>query len=362
MPYKTKVLIVDDSALMRAMLTQIINSAADLEVVGAVGDALAAREAIKSLNPDVLTLDIEMPKMDGLDFLDRVMKLRPMPVVMISSLTERGSDVTLKALELGAVDFIPKPKVNPGSGLQESTEIICEKIRMAAKAQLAKRSAPRDVRPVSEAKIKSGLADVAPNLTRESLILIGASTGGTEAIKAVLMQLPKQVPGILIVQHMPEMFTGSFAQRLNGLCDIEVKEAEHGETVRPGTAYIAPGHSHLLVKRIGTHFICELSDAAPVMRHRPSVDILFRSAVENRLASRVCAALLTGMGKDGAQGMLELKNAGAYTVAQDQESCVVWGMPREATQIGATCEIATLNDVAGCLLQNLGRRVTEQSR
>jgi len=347
-----KVLIVDDSALMRALLTEIINGAPDLNVVGAAPDPIAAREMIKSLSPDVLTLDVEMPRMDGLEFLSRLMKLRPMPVIMISSLTERGSEVTLQALELGAVDFLPKPRMENISLLQDYSEEIRDKIRAAHGARLKPATAAA-VRPVVA---KAGLATPYPPLSQrclsEKLIAIGASTGGTEAIKDVLAALPAQVPGIVMVQHMPESFTASFARRLDSLSQVRVVEAQGGERIEPGHAYLAPGHSHLLVKRTGTGYVTELSKEEPVNRHRPAVDVLFRS-VAGLLRGNAIGVILTGMGKDGAQGLLEMRQAGAWTIGQNQETCVVYGMPREAAQVGAVEEVVGLPNVAEHILARL---------
>ncbi len=337
-----KVLIVDDSAVMRNLLTELIGAAPDLQVVGAAPDPIVAREMIKMLNPDVLTLDVEMPRMDGLLFLERLMRLRPMPVVMISSSTERGSDTTLRALELGAVDFLAKP-ARPAEILDYRDE-ICDKIRAAHLARPG-RKAPVARAPQSAVRLDQGSL-------QDRLVLIGASTGGTEAIKEVLTGLPAACPPVMIVQHMPEMFTGSFARRLDSLCALEVKEAEHGERLQSGRAYLAPGHSHLLLARRGGVLQCELSKGEPVNRHRPSVDVLFGSAAA-LMGNRIVAALLTGMGKDGARGLLELRQAGAWTIAQDEESCVVYGMPREAAAIGAAVEIVGLKDVAAHLLARL---------
>lgn len=349
-----KVLVIDDSTLIRVLLTEIINSAPDLEVVGSAPDPLKARDMIKALNPDVLTLDVEMPKMDGLDFLQRLMRLRPMPVVMISSHTESGSDTALRALELGAIDFVPKPRVDASQNFKGYTEEICDKIRAAYEAQ---------VRPAAGACAGRAAIAEPPHVANlrastDKLVLIGASTGGTEAIKVVLTAMPEDSPGILMVQHMLEMFTGSFARRLDGLCRIRVKEAEDGERVAPGHAYLAPGHSHLAVRSSGGTYFCELSRAEPVNRHRPSVDVLFETAAQV-VRHNAVAALLTGMGKDGALGMLALRRAGAYTIAQDQASCVVYGMPREAAAIGAASEVAGLHDIAGRIVAQLrGERRT----
>lgn len=350
-----KVLVVDDSALMRALLTELINSAPDLKVVGSAPDPLVAREMIKSLNPDVLTLDVEMPKMDGLDFLGRLMRLRPMPVVMISSQTERGSQTTLQALELGAVDFVPKPRVDLSDGMRAYTEEICDKIRAAASARLRVSAAANVPRTTSAAAPPTAQTNTPPETLRVNtgkMIFIGASTGGTEAIKDVLQNLPEQVPPILMVQHMPEMFTGSFARRLDSLAKFTVKEAEDGERIKPGVAYLAPGHSHLSLRRSAGGYVCQLSQSELVNRHRPAVDVLFNSAAAE-LGKNAIGVLLTGMGKDGAQGLLAMRNAGAATIAQDQATCVVYGMPREAAQIGAADEVVALPDIAGRIMARL---------
>ncbi|MDO8931336.1 MAG: chemotaxis response regulator protein-glutamate methylesterase [Rhodocyclaceae bacterium] len=354
-----KVLVVDDSALMRALLTEIIGGAPDLDVVGSAPDPIAAREMIKVLNPDVLTLDVEMPKMDGLEFLERLMRLRPMPVVMISSLTERGSEVTLQALEIGAVDFIAKPRAENITLLQAYADEIRDKIRAACGAHLKKRAPALPARQDGPPAVAAG-ATLSPRLLQEKLIAIGASTGGTEAIKDVLMGLPEEVPGIVMAQHMPESFTGSFARRLDSLCRIRVIEAQGGERIQPGHAYLAPGHSHLLVKRVGAAYVTELSQSEPVNRHRPSVDVLF-SSVASQVKQNAIGVILTGMGKDGAQGMLEMRKAGAWNIGQDQESCVVYGMPREAANVGAVEDVAPLSDVAPRILARL-RQWDRQAR
>ncbi len=337
---KITVVVIDDSALIRKLLSEIINSQPDMQAVGAAPDPLVAREMIRSLNPDVLTLDVEMPKMDGLDFLERLMRLRPMPVVMVSSLTERGSDATLRALELGAIDYVSKPKIDIAHGIQEYADEIAEKIRTAAAARLRPRPLPGIPRVE---RVLPALAN--RSISTEKLIIVGASTGGTEAIKEFLLDMPPDCPGILITQHMPEAFTKSFAARLDSLCRISVKEAEHSERVLPGHAYVAPGHSHLLLRRSGANYMTQLSDAPHVNRHRPSVDVLFRSAAEHAGRNAV-GVILTGMGRDGAQGMLAMKQAGAYNFAQDEASCVVFGMPKEAIAAGATDEVLPLREIA----------------
>jgi two-component system chemotaxis response regulator CheB len=341
---KIKVLIVDDSALIRSVMTEIISKQPDMEVVGVAPDPLVARELIKQTNPDVLTLDVEMPKMDGLDFLEKLMRLRPMPVVMVSSLTERGSEITMRALELGAVDFVTKPKISIQAGMREYTELISDKIRAAAKARVKARS----LHPAKEGGTQ--LPQLKNPLTSsEKLIIIGASTGGTEAIREFLMQMPSDCPGILIAQHMPEGFTTSFAKRLDSLCKISVRESQGDERVLPGHAYIAPGHSHLLLARSGANYVTRIEQTDPVNRHRPSVDVLFRSA-SVAAGKNAVGVILTGMGKDGAQGMLEMKTAGAYNFAQDEASCVVFGMPREAIALGAAHEVGALQALPGMVL------------
>lgn len=334
MPIKIRVLVVDDSALMRGLLSQMINTAPDMEVVGAAPDAQVAREMIKALNPDVLTLDVQMPKMDGLEFLERLMRLRPMPVVMVSSFTQAGSDITLKALELGAIDFIGKPRADGERSMEIYAEDLVEKIRAAKSARLRRSmltsaTTPGAAGPVMQASPKSTYGG------NGKIIFVGASTGGTEAIKEFLLGFPADCPPILIVQHMPETFTASFARRLDSLCAPRVVEAQGNEKIEPGTVYIAPGHSHLLIRRGNTGgYLTELAASPPVNRHRPSVDVLFDSAA-SLVGNRAVGVILTGMGKDGAQGLLRLRQAGAKTFGQDEASCVVYGMPREAFLIGA---------------------------
>lgn len=349
---KIQVVIVDDSALIRALLKEIINQQRDMEVIGAAPDPLVAREMIRTLNPDVITLDVEMPKMDGLDFLEKLMRLRPMPVLMISTHTDKGSDATLRALELGAIDFVPKPKIDIQHSMKEYADEITAKIRMAAKARIHGLSNMHILAPS-----KSTATTLPPMLNKvassEKILLIGSSTGGTEALKELLAKLPQNCPGILIAQHMPEGFTRTFAARLDGLCQISVKEAEHGDRIQPGHAYLAPGHSHLMLGHVGSQYICELSTAEPVNRHRPSVDVLFRSAA-NHAGKNAVGVILTGMGKDGAAGMKEMHDAGAYTFAQDEASCVVFGMPKEAIARGGVDDIVPLKDMSSAILNYLG--------
>lgn len=351
-----KVLIIDDSALVRKLLTEIFNSDPDIEVVGAAQDPYDAREKIKKLNPDVLTLDVEMPKMDGITFLSNLMRLRPMPVVMISTLTEKGADVTFEALEIGAVDFVSKPKIDVEVELKEYAIEICEKVKTAA---LAKVSAISDRR-------KSAKLDVAPKLsadailkkrigpsklkTTEKIIALGASTGGTEAIKAVLERLPPDCPGMVISQHIPEAFSKPFAQRMDRSSAMTVFEAVDGQQILPGHVYIAPGNRHLIVERSGARYICRLNDGPPVNRHKPSVDVMFRSVAQNVGANAV-GVILTGMGADGADGLEEMLENGAKTLVQDEKSSVVWGMPGEAFKRGAASDQYPLEQIAKELLK-----------
>ncbi|TFZ50475.1 chemotaxis response regulator protein-glutamate methylesterase [Serratia proteamaculans] len=339
---KIRVLCVDDSALMRQLMTEIVNSHPDMEMVASAPDPLVARDLIKKFNPQVLTLDVEMPRMDGLDFLEKLMRLRPMPVVMVSSLTGKGSEITLRALELGAVDFVTKPQLGIREGMLAYSELIAEKIRTAAKARLPQRSTSPAPAILSHA----------PLLSSEKLIAIGASTGGTEAIRQVLQPLPATSPALLITQHMPPGFTRSFAERLNKLCQITVKEAEDGERVLPGHAYIAPGDRHLELSRSGANYQVKLHDGPPVNRHRPSVDVLFRSVAQYAGRNAV-GVILTGMGNDGAMGMLEMHRAGAYTLAQNEASCVVFGMPREAIATGGVNEVVELDRMSQRMLAQI---------
>ncbi|WP_205700750.1 chemotaxis response regulator protein-glutamate methylesterase [Cobetia sp. MB87] len=431
-----RVLCVDDSALIRELMVEIINAQPDMQVVATAPDPLVARDLIKRHDPDVLTLDVEMPRMDGLDFLERLMRLRPMPVVMVSSLTERGGEITLRALELGAVDFVSKPRLGIRGGMLEYAETIADKIRAAARARirpagravtspsaggaqagpahstsalstsalstsalstsvqssqalsnpaqsslsqsnsaqfnpysssLADRSVDVSVShdtvshdtvgqdTVSQDTVSPPAAAVAsrrPLLSSEKLIAVGASTGGTEAIRAVLQSLPADAPAILVTQHMPPGFTRSFAERLNGLCRIAVKEAAHGERILPGHAYIAPGDAHLTLSRSGANYVVTLDQRPPINRHRPSVDVLFDSVA--RVAGRnAVGVILTGMGRDGARGLLQMREAGAHTIAQDEQSCVVYGMPREAVELGAAESVLPLSRISGHLLHQV---------
>jgi two-component system chemotaxis response regulator CheB len=346
---KTRVVVVDDSALVRSLLAEIINRQPDMQCVGTASDPLVARETIRNLDPDVITLDVEMPRMDGIDFLARLMRLRPTPVVMVSTLTERGAEVTLRALELGAVDFVAKPKIGIADGLQSLAHDITDKIRIAARARVHRTVAPAvatDAAPLPPVAASIG------RLSTEKIIFIGASTGGTEATKEVLVNLPPDSPAVMITQHMPPGFTKSYAARLNGLCRIGVKEAQDGERVLPGHAYIAPGGLHLSVERSGANYIARVRDGEPVNRHKPSVEVLFQSAARV-VGPNALGIMLTGMGADGAKAMKEMRDAGSHNLAQDEASCVVFGMPREAIASGAVHEVLPLTQIAPRLIEKL---------
>lgn len=353
MTKKIRVVVVDDSALVRSLLAEIINRQTDMECVGTANDPLIAREMIRELNPDVITLDIEMPKMDGIEFLGRLMRLRPMPVVMISTLTERGAEVTMRALELGAVDFVAKPRIGLVDGINDLAGQIVDKVRVAAQAHVR-----RSVVPATPAGgLQSAVAGVPQNpsigrISTEKLICIGASTGGTEAIKEILVRMPADSPGIVITQHMPPGFTTSFAARLNGLCQISVKEAANGDRILPGHAYIAPGGKQFRIDKSGANYVCVVEDGELVNRHKPSVEVLFKSAA--RVVGRnAFGIMLTGMGNDGAKAMKEMRDCGSYNYVQDEASCVVFGMPREAILHGAADEVLPLLAIAPALLTKL---------
>ena len=348
---KTRVVVVDDSALVRSLLTEIINRQSDMECIGSASDPFAAREMIRNLNPDVITLDVEMPRMDGIDFLSKLMRLRPMPVVMVSTLTERGAEVTLKALELGAVDFVAKPKIGVADGLKQLADEITDKVRIASKARVSKPHVPAPSAPGVAAPPKPAPVSIG-RLSTEKLIFIGASTGGTEATKELLMNLPPDSPGVVITQHMPPGFTRSYANRLDGLCKIRVKEAVDGERILPGHAYIAPGGFHLSVERSGANYVARVTDGEPVNRHKPSVEVLFESAARV-VGQNALGIMLTGMGADGAKAMRTMKDAGSYNVCQDEATCVVFGMPREAINHGAAHEVLPLGKIAGHIIERL---------
>ena len=341
---KIRVLVVDDSALVRSLLAEIINRQPDMQCVGAANDPLIAREMIRELNPDVLTLDVEMPRMDGVEFLGRLMRLRPMPVVMISTLTEAGADVTLRALELGAVDFVAKPRVGVAGGLSDLSRLIVEKIRVAATAKIR--------RVVGSEDKKKATINSLGRVSTEKVIFIGASTGGTEAIREVLTLLPADAPAVVITQHMPAGFTASFAARLNSLCHIAVSEAAHGERILPGHAYIAPGGKQFRVERSGANYVAVVEDGPLVNRHKPSVEVLFKSAAEV-VGRNAYGIMLTGMGSDGANAMRQMKDSGSYNYVQDEATCVVFGMPREAIAQGAAHEVLPIGSIAPALVARL---------
>jgi two-component system chemotaxis response regulator CheB len=352
---KIRVVVVDDSALVRSLLTEIINRQPDMQCVGAAADPLVAREMIRETNPDVITLDVEMPRMDGLEFLSRLMRLRPMPVVMVSTLTEQGADITLRALEMGAVDYVAKPRIGITSGLNELAHDIVDKIRIAASAHVKRlpNAAPAAAAPATGPATPDAPRAPLPRLaTTEKIICIGASTGGTEAIREVLTPLPADSPAIVITQHMPPGFTSSFAARLNSLCRISVAEARHGERILPGHAYIAPGGRQFRIDRSGSNYVAVVEDTEPVNRHKPSVEVLFKSAARV-LGPNAIGVMLTGMGADGALAMREMKDAGAYNYVQDEASCVVFGMPRMAIQAGAAHEILPLKQITPAMLGRL---------
>jgi two-component system chemotaxis response regulator CheB len=362
---KIRVLVVDDSAVVRGLLSRVINSQPDMTVIAVASDPIAAIERLKASTPDVLTLDVEMPRMDGLQFLEKLMRIRPLPVVMVSSLTARGAEVTLRALELGAVDFVAKPSAGDAESLAAYTEEVAEKVRAAAASRVSRRIArtpvgdrtlpPRGValpsaargvlappRPLPPAR--------SPGAANDKTIVIGASTGGVEALREVLVPLPEDMPPILIAQHMPGGFTRTFAQRLDAQCRIHVKEAEDGEFLAHGSAYIAPGDWHMLVERKQGRLAIRLSDGPPVNRHRPSVDPLFRSTAQTA-GAKCIGVMLSGMGADGAQAMLELRDSGAHNIAQDEASCVVFGMPKQAIAAGAVHDVLPLREISARLIE-----------
>ena len=346
-------MIVDDSAVVRQTMREILSSDPEIEVIATAADPfIAARKMGKDM-PDVLTLDVEMPRMDGITFLQKIMSQHPLPVVICSALTEKGCETTLKALEYGAVDIIQKPRLGVKQFLTESRITLCDAVKAAARARIRKAS------PVIHREVEKKLtADVilsppdgkAMPKTTDKIVAVGASTGGTEALRIFLEAMPLDCPGIVIVQHMPEHFTTAFSKRLNDLCRIEVKEAQNGDSVLRGRALIGPGNKHILLKRSGAKYYVEIKEGPLVCRHRPSVDVLFRSAARYAGANAV-GVIMTGMGDDGARGMREMKDAGAYTIAQDEESCVVFGMPREAIAAGAVEEILPLQDIARRVLE-----------
>jgi two-component system, chemotaxis family, protein-glutamate methylesterase/glutaminase len=346
---KIRVLIVDDSAVVRQTLSEVLSSDPEIEIFGTAGDPFIAAERMRDEIPDVITLDIEMPRMDGLTFLQKIMLQHPIPVVICSSLAEEGAQSTLKALEYGAVEIITKPRLGSKQFLEESRILLCQAVKSAAAARVHSIRSTRTVEPKLTADAILSPATHAMAETTEKVVAIGASTGGTEALKTLLETLPANSPGIVIVQHMPEMFTRAFANRLDGLCRIDVKEAESNDTVLRGRALIAPGNRHILLKRSGARYYVEIKEGPLVCRHRPSVDVLFRSAARYAGPNAV-GVILTGMGDDGASGMVEMKQAGATTIAQDEATCVVFGMPKEAIKRNAVDKILPLQSVAGAIL------------
>jgi two-component system chemotaxis response regulator CheB len=349
---RVRVLIIDDSAYARQIITEILRADPQIEVVGCASDAHVAREMIRRLNPDVLTLDVEMPRMDGLTFLRNLMRLRPMPVVMVSSLTERGAEVTLEALAVGAVDFLPKPHIDLGATLRDYAPELVSKVKTAARVGVRAMTSEARAR-ASQAVSGVGLAKSArpplPVSTTNVIVAIGASTGGTEAIRELLSGLPADAPGIVITQHIPKAFSAAFARRLSESTALRVQEATEGQQILPGHAFVAPGDSHLRVERNGARYVCRLDHGVPVNRHRPSVDVLFHSTAQ-AAADRSIGVLLTGMGRDGALGLLQMRQAGSQTIAQDETSSVVWGMPGEAVTIGAAQLVLPLSAIAARLM------------
>lgn len=350
MDNRIKVLIVDDSALVRQALSSIIEKDPMLKVMGSASDPFVAAKMIQQDVPDVITLDVEMPRMDGLTFLKKIMSQHPIPTIVISTLTSKGTETGLRALEYGAVDIITKPKLDTKKFIEESSIRICDSIKAAAISKIKRKTVFTSTHDVKvEPKLSADAVLDRPSTysmlkTTEKIIVLGASTGGTEAIKEVLVNLPYDCPGIAIVQHMPEMFTKSFANRLNDICNIKVKEAENGDAILRGQALIAPGNAHMLVKRSGAKYYVEIKEGPLVNRHRPSVDVLFRSAARYAGANAI-GIILTGMGADGAKGMMEMKEAGAKNIAQDEKSCVVFGMPKEAIAEGGVDKILPLSEI-----------------
>lgn len=336
-----KVLVVDDSALIRQILSEIIKSESDMTLVGAAPDAFVAKKLVLEKSPDVITLDIEMPKVDGLRFLEVLMNAKPTPVVMISTLTEKGAEATLRSLELGAIDFVAKPKIGVAQGMAEYHELIVDKIRTAARSKV-KKAKPAKVSSVNKVSYSG----------TEKLIAIGASTGGTEAIKEVLQTFPANAPATVITQHMPAGFTSTYARRLDSVCQMQVKEAKGGERLLPGQAYLAPGDKHMEIERSGADYRIRLSDGPRVSGHKPSVDVLFNSLCKSA-GSNAIGVLLTGMGSDGANGLLELFNAGCETFCQNEASCIVFGMPKVAIEKGAAQRVLSLDDMGQAIMQTV---------
>ncbi|MTI73942.1 MAG: chemotaxis response regulator protein-glutamate methylesterase [Stenotrophomonas sp.] len=345
-----RVLVVDDSALVRQILSDLLARDPGIEVVGTASDPLIAREKIKRLNPDVLTLDVEMPRMDGLAFLENLMRLHPLPVVMVPSLTERGADTTLQALALGAVDFVAKPKLDVARGLESYAAEICAKVKTAARSRVRALAVPAQARRTLDTIAPTAAGATSLKFrTTDRLIAIGASAGGTEALRVVLEMMPADAPAIVLTQHLPAIFSTAFAERLDRHSAMSVREASDGEAILPGHAYLPAGGRHLRIIRDGARWRCRIDDTPPVNLHKPAVDVLFRSVAQNAGANAI-GAILTGMGDDGARGLLEMKQAGARTLVQDEASSVVWGMPGAAFKLGAADEVVPLEQVAARLL------------
>jgi len=348
---RVKVLIVDDSAVVRKILSTGLSKDHEIEVVGTAADPFIARDKIINLKPDVITLDVEMPRMDGISFLQRLMTYYPLPVIMVSSLTQAGCETTLKALEVGALDFVTKPSLDVSHTLNEIVTELAEKIKVSASVKVKKKEYFKNTDNKNTIIRDTQSSHALINSTHK-IIAIGASTGGTEALKEVLVQMPPNAPGILIVQHMPQLFTKSFADRLNSLCSIEVREAKDGDSIIPGLALIAPGNYHMELRRNGARYHITTNQEPPVRRHRPSVEVLFESVAKYAGANAV-GVIMTGMGDDGASGLLKMKESGAKTLAQDEESCVVFGMPKEAIKLGAVDTVVPLNKIAPSILSLL---------
>jgi two-component system chemotaxis response regulator CheB len=363
---KIKVLIIDDSALVRQTLESILSSDNEIEVIGTAADPYIAAQKINECTPDVITLDIEMPRMDGLTFLRKLMSQFPIPVIVVSTLTEKGTETALKALEFGAVEVIAKPKINAKQLLESDGAGLIEKIKMAAGVVLKRKVITNavdknEVAPKYSADVIMEKVNTQTFLkTTDSVIAVGASTGGTEALKTFLMDMPVDSPGIVVVQHMPEMFTKQFAKRLDSLCKVSVKEAENGDYLIPGHVLIAPGNKHMLLKRSGARYFVEIKEGPLVNRHRPSVDVLFRST-SRYAGSNAVGVILTGMGDDGAKGMLEMKEMGAYTIAQDEESCVVFGMPKEAIRLNGVNQVLPLEKITNHIINKIKYKNHEKS-
>lgn len=353
-----KVMIVDDSAVVRQVLSATLDEDVGIEVIGAAVDPVFALEKMKAQWPDVIVLDVEMPRMDGITFLRRIMAERPTPVVICSTLTEKGSETALQALSAGAVCVVTKPKVGLKQFLHDCSDDLISAVKAAARSNVRRLVPSAPVPSAVAPKLSADAilpAGSAMAQTTETVVAIGTSTGGTQALESVLRALPRVSPGIVVVQHMPEKFTGAFAQRLDGLCEVEVREARHGDRVMPGRVLIAPGGRHMLLKRSGAQYVVDVIDGPPVSRHRPSVDVLFRSAA--RFAGRnAVGVIMTGMGDDGARGLKEMHDAGAWTVAQDEASCVVYGMPKEAVKLGGVDKVLPLTDIPAAILGRISRR------